>query len=196
MTTATEDRTPPRSSALAWTAAALGAALVGVAGSLWLSMGMGLKACPLCLYQRALLMAAGATLAVGTLTAWRHSGALAVLALPATIAGLGVAAFHVSLEAAGKLECPGGVGNLGTAPQQSLGLLIVLLVLLTIAALKGRGEGAYGVPAMALAALLGAGMAWGAVKSAPPMPGAPSAPYTQPLDMCRPPYREAGQPQG
>ena len=33
-------------------------ALIGTAGSLWLSVGMGLKGCPLCFYQRSFVIAA------------------------------------------------------------------------------------------------------------------------------------------
>ena len=50
-----------------WLWAATGLALVGTAGSLYLSLGMGLKACPLCFYQRTFVMAALAVLLVGRL---------------------------------------------------------------------------------------------------------------------------------
>src|SRR5258706_8700753 len=40
-----------------WTPLAFGIALIGVVGSLYLSLGLELKACPLCFYQRAFIMA-------------------------------------------------------------------------------------------------------------------------------------------
>src|ERR687886_605295 len=103
-----------------WLWAALAVALAGLAGSLFLSLGMGLKACPLCFYQRAFMMSLVAVLGMGLLAGAARPGRLALLALPLATAGLGVALFHVSLEVRGKLECPRGVLGLGTAPQQSL----------------------------------------------------------------------------
>jgi len=44
----------PRQSTLTWLAFA--ASIIVLAGSLWLSMGMNLKACPLCFYQRTFVM--------------------------------------------------------------------------------------------------------------------------------------------
>jgi disulfide bond formation protein DsbB len=73
-------------------------ALVALAGSLWLSVGMGLKACPLCFYQRTFVMGVVAVLGIGLLTGQRHRGVLNLLALPLAVAGFGVAAFHVFLE--------------------------------------------------------------------------------------------------
>src|SRR5688500_14959474 len=79
--------------------------LLAVAGSLYLSMGMKLKACPLCFYQRSFAMGVAAVLAMGLPTGRRQAGLL-TLVLPMIVAGLGVAGFHVYLEIAGKLECP------------------------------------------------------------------------------------------
>src|SRR5260370_16019931 len=84
-------------------------ALLALAGSLWLSVGMGLKACPLCFYQRTFVMGVVAVLWIGVLTGERHRAGLNLLALPLVVAGFGVAAFHVFLELTGKLECPGGI---------------------------------------------------------------------------------------
>src|SRR5207302_2114468 len=102
-------------------------ALLALAGSLWLSIGMKLKACPLCLYQRTFVMGIVAVLGIGVLTGQRHRAVLNLLALPLAVAGLGVAVFHEYLELTGKLECPVGVMGIGTAPQQSLAALIVLV---------------------------------------------------------------------
>jgi disulfide bond formation protein DsbB len=92
---------------------------------------MGLKACPLCLYERTFMMALASVLFFG----WLRSKAakpdfVILLCLPLVIGGLGVAAFHVYLELANVLECPTGVFGLGTAPQQSLGAYIVVTSLL------------------------------------------------------------------
>jgi disulfide bond formation protein DsbB len=91
-------------------------ALVALAGSLWLSVGMGLKACALCFYQRTFVMGVVAVLGIGLLTGVRHRVVLNLLAMPLAVAGVGVAAFHVFLELTGKLECPSGVLGIGTAP--------------------------------------------------------------------------------
>src|SRR5687768_3826771 len=96
-------------------------ALLGAAGSLWLSIGMGLKACPLCFYQRTFLLAIAGILVTGLLTRARGSPLLPGLALPAAVGGFGVACYHVFLELNGTLECPRGIFGWGTAPQQSLG---------------------------------------------------------------------------
>src|SRR5436190_1735483 len=107
----------PAPSLLIW--AALLVALAGLAGSLFLSLGMNLKACPLCFYQRTFAMSVVAVLGMGLFTGGR-SGRLGLLTLPLAVAGLGVAVFHVYLETAGKLECPQGLLGWGSAPRQSL----------------------------------------------------------------------------
>src|SRR5262249_12993545 len=114
-----------------WTWAALVVALIGLAGSLFLSLGMSLKPCPLCFYQRTFMMSVVGVLGLGLLT---RAGArwLSLLVLPLAVAGLGVALFHVYLETAGKLECPEGVLGWGTAPQQSLAVFVVLTALLAV----------------------------------------------------------------
>jgi disulfide bond formation protein DsbB len=48
-----------------WAIVALAFSLVGTAGSLSLSLGLGLKACPLCFYQRTFMMSTFAVLALG-----------------------------------------------------------------------------------------------------------------------------------
>ena len=171
---------------LAWTGAALGIAAVGAAGSLWLSIGLGLKACPLCLYQRTFVLAVVGVLAVGLLTDARRMGLLNVLALPAATGGLGVAVFHEYLELTGKLECPAGVLGLGTAPQQSLALFVVLSIVLAMPLLQ-RGR-AVSLSASSTAFILGLLFAFATIKSAPSMPSPPDKPYAQPAEMCRPPF--------
>src|SRR5258708_33498049 len=72
-------------------------ALVALAGSLWLSVGMGLKACPLCFYQRTFVMGVVAVLGIGILTGERHRAVLNLLALPSAVAGVGGAHFPICL---------------------------------------------------------------------------------------------------
>jgi disulfide bond formation protein DsbB len=160
-------------------------AVFALIGSLWLSVGMGLKACPLCLYQRTFVMGVLAVLGIGVLTGPSHRSVLNLLALPLAVAGFGVAGFHVFLELTGKLECPGGVMAIGTAPQQSLPVQTVILILVSIGVARSSHAC---LPSSVGAVLLGLLLAGGSVVSAPPMPPVPTRAYEQPLDMCRPPY--------
>jgi hypothetical protein len=148
---------------------------------------MGLKACPLCFYQRTFVMGVVAVLGVGVLTAERHRSVLNLIALPLVVAGFGVAAFHVFLERTGKLECPSGVLGIGTAPQQSLAALTVLLVVVAVGVVWTRNAGEPFWLPLTVAVVLGLLLARGAVVSSPPMPPTPTKPYETPLDMCRPP---------
>jgi disulfide bond formation protein DsbB len=170
-----------------WTWLALLVAAVAVAGSLFLSLGMGLKACPLCFYQRTFVMAELGILLVGVLAGPRDSGLLGLLALPPALGALGVAAFHVNLEVTGKLECPAGIIGVGTAPQQSLAALAILAVVLLISVIQARGIA--GLAWVAGTIVLGALFAYGCIVGSPPMPPAPTKAYEQPLEICRPPYR-------
>jgi disulfide bond formation protein DsbB len=172
-----------------WTWIALGVSLAALVGSLLLSMGMGLKACPLCLYQRTFVMAVVGVLGLGLLARLGPAWTLSLLALPLAVAALSVGIFHVYLEATGKLECPRGILGLGSATQQALVVEVALVVALCVGAATACRAGAASYPTMVGAVLLGGLFMAGAVKSAPPMPPAPKAPYEQPADICRPPYR-------
>jgi hypothetical protein len=167
-----------------WQFVALLLAFAGVAGSLYLSIGMGLKACPLCFYQRSFVMAVAAVLLIGSFLHLRQD-ALCVLVLPLAVSGLGVAVFHVYIEFAGKLECPRGIFALGTAPQQSFALLALLFAAVLGGALTLRKSSL-----IAGGILLGAALAAASIWSSPPMPSAPSQPYAEPLTICRPPFME------
>ena len=157
--------------------------LVGVAASLWLSIGMGLKACPLCFYQRSFMIAAAGALFFGAGTGVVRERALALaIAAFATAAGLGVAGFHVSLEMRKILECPKGLFDVGTVPPQSLAMFVLLF-----GALAAGSRGPY-FRRFLLATVLGLAAAWGSIASSPPLPKVPTAPYTDPLVICRPPY--------
>ena len=174
-------------SGLTWTAFLV--ALVALGGSLWLSIGMGLKACPLCLYQRTFVMGAVGVLALGLLAGVRQPGLLDLLALPCAVGGFTVALFHEYLELRGRLECPAGVLGWGTAPQQSLAVLATLVVVLGLGSIKGPKIGRPGLSlSFGVAIMLGVLFAVAAIASAPPMPPAPTKPYEQPLEICRPPY--------
>jgi disulfide bond formation protein DsbB len=168
-----------------WTLIALLVALATTAGSLYLSMGMGLKACPLCFYQRTFVMAIVGVLGIGLLVRPQGTTLLNLLSLPLAVGGLGVAIFHVYLELNGTLECPAGVLGLGTAPQQSLAAFLVLTGVLLVPFVSTLNK--QDVLTIAGAGIvLGALFAVGSVLSSPPMP--PPAPYSRPVDICKPVY--------
>jgi disulfide bond formation protein DsbB len=158
-------------------------------GSLALSLGLGLKACPLCFYQRTFVMSLVAVLGMGVFTRAARPGHLAVLALPLAVAGLGVALFHVTLELRGRLECPAGLFDLGTAPKQSLVVFAALTVILTVDAVRGLYSGTGHWAALGGAVVLGVLLAVASCIANPPPPAAPARPYEAAPDICRPPYQ-------
>ena len=175
------------SSALTWLGLLVGG--VGIAGSVYLSLGMDLIPCPLCYYQRSFVMGAIAVLALGLLSGARRVVCVAGLALPLALAGAAVAGMHVYLEATGKLECPMGIRDIGSAPQQSLaalGSLALLLLLATITSSQPSG----GVLGVFAGLILGAVIAYGCIESAP-KPTTPTKPWPTEIKTCRPPYVEA-----
>jgi len=179
-------------------------ALAASLGSVWMSLalpvpgepdlqfGAGLTACPLCFYQRGFALGVTAVLAVGLLTSMRNGPFLSLLALPMVLGGLGVALFHVSLEARGILECPLGVMEMGSVPTQSLAVFVMLTVILGLDARRGccraDAEPSFGKCAGVTALVLGIALAVGSIASAPPLPPKPTKPYDTPLTVCRPPY--------
>lgn len=165
-----------------WTWAALVVALAGTAGSIYLSTEMSLIPCPLCYYQRTFVMAAFGVLAVGLFAGTQQAGLASLLALPLAIGGLGVAGRHVGLELDGKMECPAGLLEMGTAPQQSLALFVVLAVLLLADVLLRAKARLAALPAVAGGIVLGALLAVGSVMSAKP----PEIPKEGKLVGCRP----------
>lgn len=181
------DKTPQAGGATAWAVAGLLAALAASGGSLYLSLGLGLKACPLCFYQRTFALGALGVLAVGLLTSARRSGVLPALALPLAVGGLGVAIFHVIAEARGKMECPLGVTGFASAPQEGLGALTALTGVLLLGGLRGRAAGAVGLPALVAGLALGAAFAYGCLASVPPPVVPKPEAYEKPPDGCRPP---------
>lgn len=165
-----------------WARISLAVTIAGTAGSLYLSIGMGLKACPLCFYQRTFMMAALAVLAIGLATDRSQARLLSIVSLPLVVAGWGVAAFHEYLVVSGKLECPPGLFGLGVAPLQSLAMFSLLAVTI------GLGAGRRAI-SLAGGGALGLALAWGCIASSPPMAAPPTKPYDGPLEICRPPYR-------
>jgi disulfide bond formation protein DsbB len=175
------------SAALTWLACLV--ALAASAGSVYLSVGMNLRACPLCFYQRTFAFASFGVLLVGLFTGARRAG-LSLLVLPLAVAGLGVAGFHVYLEWNATLECPHGIQDIGTAPQQSLAAFALLTLILVLAILNGGVAKGTLVVALLGTAVLGGVFAAASVISSPPMPPTPTKAYApNSLDMCRPPYR-------
>jgi disulfide bond formation protein DsbB len=184
---------PAAASPLLWLTLVL--AVLTVAGSLALSLMDQKKACALCFYQRTFALSLVALLGVGLVTRALRGPALAVLALPLALGGLGVAAFHVYLEVNGTLECPPGLYGVLTAPKQSLAAFALLSVLLTLEAVRGLSLRAVGMPGLLLALVLGGGLVWASISANPPPPK-PTAAYKDSVpDTCRIPYREPAQSQ-
>lgn len=180
-----------KSTALLWPCTVLALAALGTAGSLYLSIGQGLKACPLCFYQRTFIMAVFALLVVGLAADRTRAGFLCLLGLPLALGGLGVAAFHEYLVLADKLECPNGLFGLGTAPAQSLAVFALLTVATVLGAWSGSRSLAWSRPILVGgSAVLGLLLSWGCIKSSPPMkPPTEAYDPAKPFDTCRPPFR-------
>jgi disulfide bond formation protein DsbB len=184
---------PPASSAsppdlkVLWTRCALFIAVVGVLGSLHLSLNMDLKACPLCYYQRAFIMSVAAILTFGMFLPGVPTAAQTVLALAPAFAGACIAGFHTYLVMSDVLECPAGISGTLAAPAESL-VMYTLLVLCLLGDLFHQGKYVMqGLGAM----LLGFVFYTTSTRAVPAMPS-PSAPYdeTKKLDTCRKVYRE------
>ncbi len=171
---------------------AFGVAMLGSLGSVYLSIGLGLKACPLCFYQRSFMMAAAVSLLMSFWLDGVRSTRSCFVALPFAWAGLGVAAFHEYLVLSGKLECPPALFGWGDGPAQSLAVFCGLTALCLAGAFANcRTSARQGLPSILVAILVGVGVAWACVASAPPLPPTPAQPYDssrQPFDMCRPPF--------
>ena len=175
-----------------WLVAAIVLSAVGTFGSVFLSIGLGLKACPLCFYQRSFVMAALAVLVLGGYLERSRPGLICWLSVPLVWAGLGVAAFHEYLVLTGVLDCPPALFGIGSAPAQSLVVFIALAFAATCGAWCGRQESPRQRACTLFAAVMfGAVLAGACVKSAPPLPPVPTAAYDpvkQPLDTCRRPF--------
>jgi disulfide bond formation protein DsbB len=177
------DSRPPFS-----TIAALIAAAVSVAGSLYLTLGLGLIACPLCFYQRTFAFAVLGVLVLGVFTRARETPYVNLMALVPTVAGGIVAAFHTYLDMSGKLVCPKGILDIGSTAQQSLASFLLILACLIPGLVFDVRKRGVSVAAVILGVALGAGSAYGCIVSSP----APSMPPPEkrPL-MCHPPVSQS-----
>jgi len=184
---------PLPSQGVTWVALLL--ALAGTAGSIWLSLGMQLEACALCYYQRSFMMALVGVLFLGLTTGANNKVSLSLLALPLAVAGLGVAGFHVYLEKTGQLECPLGLFDQGTAPQQSAVVFLMLTVMLLADVFNrpGLSRGSK-LNSSLVGLILGGAFAFGCIRSAVPLK-APTQAYPQgeKIKTCRVPYKDKGK---
>ncbi|MBI1832764.1 MAG: disulfide bond formation protein B [Planctomycetes bacterium] len=171
-----------RIAVLPW--AALVVSLAALGGSVFLSLGLNLKACPLCFYQRTFVMSLVAVLGTGLVLHGGRGIRIGLLALPLATAGLGVALFHEFLELKGTLECPLGVFGIGTAPKQSLAMFVVLFAILAVDVLRREASWV----AFSGALLIGGLLAVASCTTNPPMPPPPSQPHPSEPEICRPPY--------
>jgi len=178
----------PTSGLSIWTWASLAIALATSAGSVWLSIGMKLKACPLCFYQRSFVLGIAVVLIMGIITRAYRGVALGLLVAPMAFGGLLVAGMHVTLEMTGKLECPEGVLGMGSAPLQSLIAFVLLSGLVATEATGGWTVWKSLVP-LVVAGVLGLAIGQACLMSAPPLPPAPTKAYDSPPDICRPPFK-------
>lgn len=184
-TTPLSQASPPANLQSLWLRCALFVSACGAVGSLYMSLEMDLKACSLCLYQRAFIMATAAILGLGLFMRGVPSAALTPLALASTSAGACIAGFHLYLDRMEILECPAGITGRITAPGESLAMY-VLLVLMLLGDLFRQGMYVtHGLGAM----LVGFVFAVTSIRATPPPP-TPDRPYTKELDGCRKVYRE------
>lgn len=138
-------------------------------------------------------MSAGGVLLIGLFSEFRNSVVVLQMAMPLTIGGLITAIFHFYLEAVGALECPLGIFGLGSGPQQSLCVFVLLVILNVSGALRGAANGKHSTT-IAVGLIVGVVLSIGAIASAPPMPTRPNSPYEKPIDTCRPPFELQLQP--
>lgn len=163
-----------------WQWAATLVSLAALAGSLYLTIGMGLKACPLCYYQRTFVMAVVAILVAGLFIRDFRPSIATLLSLPLAVAALAVAGYHEYLVQTGALECPHGLLGVGTAPEQSLAVLALLTILLIVDQLRQQA-----MTAIVASVVLGGLLAFSGIMST----GRGCCPdYNLSLDedMCRP----------
>jgi hypothetical protein len=128
-----------------------------------------------------------AVLGTGLVLHGGHGLRISLLALPLATAGLGVALFHAFLELKGTFECPLGVFGIGSAPQQSLVMFVVLFAILAVDLLRREAPwtGFFGT------LVIGVILAAASLIANPPMPPAPTQPYPGAPEICRPPYHSA-----
>ena len=110
-----------------WLAGAAIVATIATAGSLYLSLGLGLIPCELCWYQRILMYPLVIALIVATIekrvTVYRT-------VLPLSLGCLAIAAYHSWIQRAASTSACGLSGGCGTIQYQILGLSIPNLSLI------------------------------------------------------------------
>src|SRR5205085_12095776 len=124
-------------------------------------------------------MGVAGILLMAQLTELRGSALVSVLAMPLAVAGLGIAGYHVSRELAGAMECPAGILGIGSAPQQSLTVQAILVLVLLIAGTRR--------PVLAVGMVGGALLAFACLQSVAPIPKPTPEEYQKPPVICRPP---------
>jgi hypothetical protein len=172
---------------------------------------MDLIACPLCFYQRTLMMAVAVVLLAGIFGGARRAGFLSLVAMPLTVAGLGIAGMHVYKEYNGDLECPTGalcyfyaetqgfatcpedIGEYDTAPRESLAVFILLFLFQTIDVLRSGRRGGFGPAAWLGVIILGGLFTFGLLETVKNHRDIPKAPK-KPIEGCRKPLAPAGGP--
>jgi disulfide bond formation protein DsbB len=174
------DNSATRSSAK-FVLVALLLSLIAVFGSLALTRFLGLRACPLCFYQRAFALSVAGVLGMGLLLGFGGTGRLGLLALPLATGGLGVALFHVWLELNGTLVCPAGLLSIGSAPQQSLAIFALIFLVLLADVLSGGPSFGKGFQLCVMLAL-GAAITIASLIANPRMVSSTE----RPPDMCYP----------
>jgi hypothetical protein len=172
---------------------ALLAAVAAAAGSLYLTLEMGQKACLLCFYQRAFAFALVGVIVAG-LSAFRDRAArVCLVALPVAIAGLGAAGFTSYLGMTDwprqnenwYLACPMGIEGYGTTSQQSLAAFGAATLFLLIGGIAEVRVSGHGGVALILALVLGVAAGYGSIIANPPIE-APKPAQPGALSECRP----------
>jgi disulfide bond formation protein DsbB len=186
-------------------------ALVGVAGTIWLSLGTDLIACPLCFYQRTLMLGVVGVMLAGIFGGARRAGFVSLVALPLTTAGLGVAGWHAYLEFNADLECPTGaicqlyaqaqgmancpaeIKEYDTVPRESLTVFALMFLLQSIDIFRSGRRGGFGFSAWVGVVILGGLITYGLVASVQD-PCTISKDPLKPINGCRKPLQPAGGP--
>jgi hypothetical protein len=169
-----------------WTWTALLVALIGSAGTLYMSIGerlefgMDLVPCPCCLYQRTLILAVAAVLLVGLFAGPRRSGYLSVITLPLTVAGLAIAGVQVYKEFNRDIVCPKGalvqldeqfrgkddfhakLDDIDSASRESLAIFALLFLIQLVDLLFSAGRGGFGFGGLLASVVVGGLLAAGA----------------------------------
>jgi disulfide bond formation protein DsbB len=166
-------------------------AIIACVGSIYLSLGMGLIACPLCFYQRTFAFGLVGLLLVGLLMPNLTPSQLCILALPLAVGGIGVAGMHSYLVWSHKLECPLGIAEIRTAPEQSLLIFSLILVSLLAGAWGQLRTNSKAISSFLAAIFLGFAAAFCCtMKEANPAPKQADKPLTDPRELktCQKPY--------